>query len=62
MINVLTPILIIIIGAGGWWLIRYWGAPRGFEIALYVVVAIALILWLIGVFPALYVDAPRIEG
>lgn len=59
--NVIIPILIIIAGAGGWWLIRYWGAPRGFEIALYVVVAVALILWFLSVFPALYVDVPDVD-
>jgi hypothetical protein len=59
--NVLIPILIIGIGAGVWYLIReVFHAPRGFEIALYVVLAIALVLWVLATFGgfSLYVPIP----
>ena len=57
--NVLWPIIVIIAGAAGWWLIRYLGAPKPFEVALIVVLVIALIWWLVTTFGGgLYVPRP----
>lgn len=46
--NVLWPIIVIIAGAFGVWFVRYLNAPRPFEIALIVVVALLLVFWLLG--------------
>jgi hypothetical protein len=47
-VSIVTPILIVILGACGWWLIRYLNAPRPFEVALFVVCAVLLLLWLLA--------------
>jgi hypothetical protein len=48
--NILWPILVIIAGAAAWWLIKYLNAPKPFEVALVVVLVIALIWWLVATF------------
>jgi hypothetical protein len=59
--NALWPILVIVLGAVGWYLIKYLAAPKPFEVALICVVVLLLLVWLVGVFGGgLYV--PRISA
>ena len=47
--NALWPLVVILVAGGIWYLLRYVAAPQPFYIALYVVTAILLLIWLLGV-------------
>jgi hypothetical protein len=48
--NVLWPIVVLVAGAFGVWAVRYFGAPKPFEIAIIAVVCLAIIWWLLVTF------------